>query len=40
MDKGQRYLRWLSYVVIISLFSGVMLTTLGKALWLVLQHLW
>ncbi|ESE43324.1 seryl-trna synthetase [Shewanella decolorationis S12] len=38
MDKGQRYLRWLSYTAIIAIFGAVMLATLGKAVWVVLEN--
>ncbi|ABI39041.1 MULTISPECIES: hypothetical protein [Shewanella] len=38
MDKGQRYLRWLSYTAVIAVFCAVMLATLGKAVWVVLEN--
>lgn len=39
MDKGGRYFQWLTYVVIIAIFGGVMLSTFGKAALLVLKNL-
>ncbi|ABN61658.1 hypothetical protein RJP56_07905 [Shewanella baltica] len=38
MDKGQRYLRWLSYTAVIAVFFAVMLATIGKAVWVVLEN--
>ncbi|WP_266097117.1 hypothetical protein [Shewanella cyperi] len=38
MDNGQRYIRWLSYMAIIAVFAGILLTTLGKAVFIVLDN--
>ncbi|MGI1943889.1 hypothetical protein [Shewanella glacialipiscicola] len=39
MDKGQRYFRWLSYTAVIAVFFAVMLATIGKAFWVVLENI-
>ncbi len=39
MDNGRHSFQWLTYVVIICIFVGVMLATFGKAVLLILKNL-
>ena len=38
MDKGQRYLRWLSYTAVIAVFFCGDVMTIGKTVWVVLEN--
>ena len=39
MDSGWRYFQWLSYVVIICVFGGIMFATFGEAALIILQNI-
>jgi hypothetical protein len=39
MNNSGRYLRWLTYVAVITVFTVLALATIGKAAILVYQHL-
>ncbi|WP_287947621.1 hypothetical protein [Shewanella sp.] len=39
MDSGWRYFQWLSYVVVICAFGGIMFATFGEAALIILQNI-
>ncbi|EDP98778.1 hypothetical protein [Shewanella benthica] len=39
MDSGWRYFQWLSYVVVICSFGGIMFATFSEATLIILQNI-